>query len=91
MMHEKELEDQVPAEVERTEPATEPHEAPTPAPAPVPEPTNEMEAIEDLTQNEEQKIEQLHKQHKPHLHKGLPYEEEEEGWQGERLSHVRTN
>jgi hypothetical protein len=44
-----------------------------------------------LTNNEEQKIEQLHEEHKPHLHKGLPYEEEEdsEGWQGERLSSVR--
>ena len=92
LLHEEELEDQAPeaVEVQRTEPATEPHQAPAPAPAPEkPQPQmNEFEAIEDLTQNEEQKIEQLHKQHKPHLHKGLPYEEteEEEGWQGERLS-----
>jgi hypothetical protein len=92
--HEQELEDQVPEaeQVQRSEPATETHEEPAtkPAPAPAAPETNEFEAIQDLTQNEEKKIEELHKEHKPHLHKGLPYEEEEEeGWQGERLSSVR--
>ena len=30
-----------------------------------------------MTDQEEEKIKQLHKEHKPHLHKGLPYEEGE--------------
>lgn len=96
MTHEQGLEDQVPEaeNVQRSEPATEPQKAPAAPPAlsNTPEPmTNEFEAIEDLTQNEEKKIEQLHEEHKPHLHKGLPYvaEEDEEGWVGQRLSSGR--
>jgi hypothetical protein len=82
MTHEEELEDQVPgapAAVERDEPATEPHEAPAPTPAaePLPE-EQELADIEELTKGEEEKIEQLHKDNKPHIHKGLPYEETEE-------------
>ncbi len=90
MLHEKELEDQVPGaapeEVERTEPATAPH-APEPKPKPEdlrklpkhyqPE-EQEMADIEELTDEEEKKIEQLHKENKPHIHKGLPYEAEGE-------------
>jgi hypothetical protein len=92
MLHEEELENQVPEaeEVERTEPATEPH-APAPPPKPKPEPRTEVGELTDigeLTDQEEKKIEQLHKEEKPHVHRGLPYDVEEEGWQGERLSHV---
>jgi hypothetical protein len=103
MLHEEDLEDQGAGpeadEVERTEPATEvkprtmgvPNESrPTPTTLPEESEQQELEDIGDLTTQEEQKIEQLHKEHKPHEHKGLPYEEEEEGegWQGERLSSV---
>lgn len=96
LLHEQELENQVPeGSVERDESATGEHEAPAPAPAPVEAPApeaQELSDIEDLTSQEEEKIEQLHKEHKPHLHKGLPYEaeEEEEGWTGERLSSVEA-
>lgn len=83
MLHEQDLDEQVPEaeNVERTEPATEVHEAPEPAPA-TPTPTTvpedqEMADIADLTNQEEDKIEQLHEEDKPHLHKGLPYEPEE--------------
>ena len=77
MLHEEDLEDQVgpPVEVQRDEPATEEHEAPAPeAPQPV-TPTPQPEAqefadITDLTKQEESKIEQLHKENKPHVHKG---------------------
>jgi hypothetical protein len=97
MLHEEDLEDQVgpPVEVQRDEPATEEVHEPAPAPEkPKPAPRieeQEMSDISDLTQQEEGKIEQLHKEHKPHVHKGLPYEEEEgEGWEGERLSSVEA-
>jgi hypothetical protein len=97
LLHEQELENQVPeGAVERDESATGEHEAPPPAPAPkleAPAPEEqELADISDLTSQEEEKIEQLHKEHKPHLHKGLPYEteEEEEGWTGERLSSVEA-
>src|SRR5271157_5826069 len=101
MLHEEDLEEQVgpPVEVRRDEPATEEHEPATeehePAPVPAPEQpkpapqseAQEFEDITDLTKQEEEKIEQLHKENKPHIHRGLPYDkEEEEGWQGERLS-----
>ena len=84
MIHEEELEDQVPGggAIERTEPATEIHEeapaAPAPTPQPVPE-EQELADIESLTDEEENKIEELHKENKPHIHKGLPYETEEGG------------
>jgi hypothetical protein len=87
ILHEKELEEQVPegGSVERSEPATGEHEAPAPKPQPdkrlpkhyMPE-EQELADIEDLTSQEEENIEQLHKENKPHLHKGLPYEEEGE-------------
>src|SRR5271170_3318616 len=83
MVHEEELDNQVPegGSIERDEPATEEHvheEAPAPEPIPQPVPENPEEAaINDLTNDEEAKIEELHKENKPHLHKGLPYEEEE--------------
>jgi GNAT superfamily N-acetyltransferase len=86
MIHEKELEEQVPeGAVERSEPATGEHPAPKPAPADLaklpkhyqPREEQEIADIEDLTNQEEAKIEQLHKENKPHIHKGLPYEEEE--------------
>src|ERR1700677_1634892 len=94
MMHEEDLEEQVgpPVEVGRDEPATEEHEpAPTPEPEPAPRiEEQEMADISDLTNQEEQKIEQLHNEHKPHVHKGLPYEEKEDvdfgGWEGQRVS-----
>jgi hypothetical protein len=85
MLHEKELEDQVPegGAVERTEPATEPH-APRPKAKPEdlrrlpkhyqPKEEQEIADIQDLTDQEEEKIKQLHKEKKPHIHKGLPYE-----------------
>jgi chemotaxis protein histidine kinase CheA len=87
MLHEKELDEQVPEEVQRTEPATEPHEAPKkrePEWSKLPkhyQPKEEQELadIESLTDEEEKKIEQLHKENKPHIHKGLPYEAEEGG------------
>lgn len=100
LLHEQELENQVPeGAVERDAPATGEPEAPEPEPAPEPKPQaappseeQELADISDLTSQEEEKIEQLHKEHKPHLHKGLPYEaeEEEEGWEGERLSSVES-
>jgi hypothetical protein len=86
MLHEQDLDEQVPEaeNIERSEPATEVHEEAEPAPA-TPMPTTapqseeqELADIQDLTQGEEEKIEQLHKEHKPHLHKGLPYEAEPE-------------
>lgn len=90
MLHEKDLDEQVPegGAIERSEPATGDHEAPEeskPKPQPdkrlpkhyMPQEEQELADIEDLTSQEEEKIEQLHKEHKPHLHKGLPYEEEE--------------
>lgn len=101
MLHEQDLENQgaTPKEetIERTEPATEVHEHEAP-PAPKPEAKpiispeeQEMSDITDLTGQEEEKIEELHKEHKPHLHKGLPYDaDEEEGWKGERLSSVEV-
>jgi len=80
MEHEEELEEQVPegGAIERTEPATEPHEeapaapaaAPTPAPAPE---EQEIADITELTDQEEKKIEELHEEGKPHIHKNLPY------------------
>lgn len=87
MIHEKELDEQVPEEVQRTEPATEPHEAPKkrePEWSKLPkhyQPKEEQELadINELTNEEEQKIEQLHKDKKPHMHKGLPYETAEGG------------
>jgi len=85
MLHEQDLDEQVPEaeNIERTEPATEVHEAPapeakpTPTIAPQPE-EQELADIQDLTQGEEEKIEQLHEEHKPHLHKGLPYDADED-------------
>src|SRR5271170_5045739 len=73
LLHENELENQAPETeaVERTEPAAEAHEAP--APTPVPEDLQpeeqELADIGDLTDNEEKRIEELHEEHKPHLHK----------------------
>jgi hypothetical protein len=83
LLHEQDLEDQVPeaeGSVERSEPATEVHEAPAPprpTPTTAPAEEQEMADITDLTHQEEDKIEQLHDEHKPHLHKGLPYEADE--------------
>lgn len=84
MEHERELEDQVPGAVERTEPATAP--APKPAPKPEPEWTRlpkhyqprqtEEGAIGELTDEEEERIEEAHREGKPHMHRGLPYEAE---------------
>src|SRR5208282_149927 len=101
MLHEEDLEDQgagETGEVGRTEPATEVHPRTMSVPTqtltkttlPEEDEQQELSDIGDLTDQEEQKIEQLHKEHKPHEHKGLPYEEDEEegGWQGERLSSV---
>jgi hypothetical protein len=86
MLHERELEEQVPegGAVERTEPATQPHEeAPTPpTPAKAPAKTvEEQEAadIGELTDDEEKRIEEAHEKGEPHIHKGLPYQEEEKG------------
>src|SRR5271156_4779411 len=82
LLHEDELENQAPGTeaVERTEPAAEAHEAP--APTPVPEDLQpeeqELADIGELTDTEEKNIEKLHEEHKPHLHKGLPYEPDEE-------------
>lgn len=60
---------------------------------------DDVKSLQELTKGEEQKIKELHKQRKPHTHKGLPYEikegldpadleekEEDEGWQGQRVS-----
>jgi hypothetical protein len=41
--------------------------------APTVKPREEEEAIEGLTREEEAAIEEAHKEHTPHLHKGLPY------------------
>jgi hypothetical protein len=65
-------------------------------------PGNEdVQSLQELTKDEEQKIKDLHKQHKPHTHKGLPYdikdgldpddlkdkeEDDDGGWQGQRVS-----
>lgn len=85
MEHEHELEEQVPASVERTEPATAPHEKAAP---PKREPewnklpkhyqpkTKEERAIGELTDEEEKRIEEAHREGKPHMHRGLPYETE---------------
>ena len=87
MLHEKELDEQAPegGEVKRTEPATE--EKPAPRPKPElsklpkhyqPKEEQELTDIEDLTNQEEEKIEKLHKENKPHVHRGLPYESDED-------------
>ena len=83
LLHDNDLENQVPeaGAVQRDEPATEPHEeAPVPKKRePEPELPEEREIadIADLTDQEEKKIEELHKENKPHLHKGLPYDADE--------------
>lgn len=85
LMHEQELEEQVPeGAIERSEPATGEHAAPKPTPADLAKlpkhyqpQEQELADIEDLTSQEEKKIEELHEKGEPHLHKGLPYEEEE--------------
>src|SRR5208337_486977 len=67
MLHEKELEEQVPATVERSELATEPREAPKPKPEDLrklpkhyqPE-EQEQADIEGLTEQEEKNIEEAH-------------------------------
>ena len=41
-------------------------------------PKTEEEAIGGLYEDEAAKIEEAHRKGKPHLHKGLPYEETEE-------------
>lgn len=86
LIHEQDLEDQVPegGAVERTEPATGEKAAPKPTPEDLkklpkhyqPE-EQELADIEDLTDQEEKKIEEKHLKGEPHEHKGLPYEEEE--------------
>ena len=88
ILHEKELNEQVPGEVDRTEPATAPHEAPKAEPEWMklpkhyqPREEQEISDIQDLTKQEEQKIEQLHKENKPHVHKGLPYDETDEDYE----------
>ena len=88
MLHEQELEEQAPepGAVERTEPATGEHAAPKPTPADLaklpkhyqPAEETELADIEELTSEEEKKIEEQHRKGEPHLHKGLPYETEGE-------------
>jgi hypothetical protein len=89
LLHEQKLKEQELGEtmevVERGQPATtppteegEPAEIPTQAPEP--EGVVDLEGgeeVEDLMREEEKKIEEQHKKHEPHLHKGLPYEPEE--------------
>src|SRR5271170_1170842 len=71
--HTENLDNQVPeaGAIKRDEPATAEHvheEAPAPEPIPQPVPENQEEAdINDLTNDEEKKIEELHKKNKPHL------------------------
>ena len=90
MLHEQELDEQVEPVVERGAPGTQPvEEKKTPAwmelpeqykkkPAPKAPPKTEETAIEDLYENEQKAIEEKHKEHKPHLHKGLPYKKKQE-------------
>lgn len=83
LVHEEELENQAGPVVKRDKPSTAPlePEAPKTPKAPTPEPKTpktEDEAIGNLYEDEQAKIEEAHKKHKPHLHKGLPYEETEE-------------
>ena len=91
LLHEQQLENQGARpegdEVGRDRPATEPGageeplHAPEPEPEPEPEPAAEDEeqaAIEGLTEDEEKSIEEAHEEGRPHLHKGLPYEAEDE-------------
>jgi hypothetical protein len=53
--------------------------APAPAPArPAPRKPREEEAIEELTNDEQAKIEEAHEKGEPHLHTGLPYKPREE-------------
>jgi hypothetical protein len=88
LLHEQELDEQVPegGAVKRDEPATGEHEEPAPKPKPQPDrrlpnhyqpEEQELADIEDLTDQEEKKIEEKHQTGEPHLHKGLPYKEEE--------------
>ena len=89
MLHEKDLEEQAEPLVQREAPATAPQEKKQPAWMELPEAykpkapqKTEEESIGDLFEGEQKRIEDAHKKHKPHLHKGLPYklepEEEEE-------------
>ena len=88
LLHEQQLENQgvhaEEGEVARDHPATEPakeKEAPAWMKLPKhyqPEPEEaEAEAITGLTEDEEENIEEKHREGQPHLHKGLPYETEE--------------
>lgn len=79
-MHEQELMNQGKAPGEKPEPELSPEEeevAKGPAAA-LPEEDEDLSAIQDLIQQEEQKVKELHKEHKPHVHKGLPYDIEPE-------------
>ncbi len=90
MLHEQELDEQAEPVIERGAPGTQPaEEKKTPAwmelpeqykekPAPKAPPKTEEMAIEDLYENEQKSIEEKHKEHKPHLHKGLPYKKKQE-------------
>jgi hypothetical protein len=90
LMHEQELRNkgEAPGEVGRENPAMEPEELEVAEAVPeqgLPtedEDEEDLSAIQSLLKDEEGKIEELHKEHKPHVHKGLPYDiapEPEEG------------
>lgn len=93
LLHEQQLENQggVPGDVEEPEEEEIPTEI---APSVSEGEDTDVHALEELARGEEAKIEEAHKQHQPHTHKGLPYEvhdeheedEDEEGWQGARVS-----
>jgi len=88
LMHEEELEDQVEPVIHRDHPSTAPAEPKKPKEQPAwmklpaqyekKTPKTEEDAIGNLYEDEQAKIEEAHKKGKPHLHKGLPYEETEE-------------
>lgn len=40
---------------------------------------DDLGALQDLVQEETDKVEEAHKTHKPHVHKGLPYDVDEDG------------
>jgi hypothetical protein len=85
LMHEQELKNRgkAPGEVEREGPAMEPEELEVTEEVPaqaLPEEGEEedLSAIQDLLDQEEDKIEEAHDEGKPHIHKGLPYDIEPE-------------
>jgi hypothetical protein len=92
LLHEQQLKNQgAPGPLEDEEEVTQ-DTLPAEGITELPPESEDIHALEELAQQEEDKIKEQHKEHTPHEHKGLPYEihdeDEDEGWQGARVSHT---